>query len=391
MGKDKIKQAQKALDISEQFRDNFESIDATVKEYIETDIYSALRLSEKLTDLDRGKKFTGFANEFDSESSAKRVMSKINKAKRRMLFVKYTKAVIASASAVLAIVFMLRVVEKDRSQVVLNFTPQPVIPMEIIVPTLIDHLGNVSALEEESFNQSEDISFRKIDIDSKKLSYSKAEATNDSTIYNELIMPSKFIYTLALADGSEVIVNAGSKIKYPTQFNDSVRVVELSGEAYFNIEKSDKPFIVKTNGMEIRVYGTRFNINTYNNKTEAVLLSGSIGATVNDEEYMLTPNEMIVYNEDENVELSTVMAEDYIFWINSDFDYRKREMGDVLKDISRWYGIEITTEVDIDKINISLYSSRNRDVLSMLKLIEVSADVKFIREGGNIFRLVKEI
>lgn len=391
MDRNNIKQAQKALHITEQIIDDDNLSNDMIKEYIESDCASAIRLTENLRDLERQEKLLEFTRQFDANKSAKRASVKLRKTKRLKLLRRVTKIAISSAAAIFTIMFLLQIKDNDKSQMVVNFTPQPIIPAEIKVPTLIDNMGNIAELESELLTKNENLSFIKIDIESKKVSYNKENNMADSTTFNELIMPSKFIYTLSLADGTEVVVNAGSKIKYPTQFNDSVRVVELNGEAYFNVAKSDKPFIVKTEGMEIKVYGTRFNVNTYNNKTETVLLSGSIGATIEDEEFMLAPNEMIIYDKDKNIELSTVNAENYIYWINSDFDYRKREMGDVLKDVSRWYGIEINTEVNIDKLNVSLYSSRSRDVLNILKLIEFSADVKFIREGGNTYRLVKEI
>lgn len=395
MNKENIDYTEKAFKISDQImtQNDLKEVgnDEILTDFVSNDYESASSLLEKLSDEERVMKYSDIAKNFNEKESLRKVGEKIRKTKLRRVQIKILKVVSSAIAGVLAISFMLNIIFEDRNQVVHNFQAQPLIPAEIKVPTIIDNLGNVAALEELPI--LEEYADFSVDVESKRLSYEKIALIekNQEEIYNELVMPSKFIYTLVLADGSEVIVNAGSKIKYPTHFNDSVRVVELSGEAFFNVAKSDKPFIVKTDKMEIKVYGTKFNVNTYNNKTEAVLLSGSIGARVGSDEILLEPNEMLVYDNANNITVSEVIGGDFIRWIESDFDYRNRNIIDVLKDISRWYGVEINSKVDLSNTNVTLYSSRSEDILSILELIEMSADVKFLNEGGNLYSLIEDL
>lgn len=388
MNKNEIKQVKEAIDISEQIRSNQDTLETTLQDYMNSDSSSFATLYEKLNNSERINEISANVVEFDAKASLNSVRRKIKRENRKRMMKLFVKVASAAAAGVVTIVFLLSILDRDRNQVVYNYESQPVIPEDIKVPTLIDDLGNLEELEKFA----DVVASSEIQVDTKSNKISYVGINNDVpevvTVYNELVMPSKYIYTLELSDGSEVIVNAGSKIKYPTTFTDSLRIVELSGEAFFNITKSDKPFIVRTKGMDIKVYGTTFNVNTYNDKTEAVLLSGSIGATIGEKEIMMVPNEMLVV-EDSNVTISKVNPKNFVNWMESDFDYRRREMEDVLKDISRWYGIVINTKMDISNITVSLYSSRNKDLLSVLELIELSAEVKFVREGGNIYSLVE--
>ncbi len=120
------------------------------------------------------------------------------------------------------------------------------------------------------------------------LSYNKSDSIDNVknvTEYNTLITPRGGEYTLFLSDGTEVILNSGSKLKYPVVFNHNNREVELEGEAFFRVTKSKKsPFIVKTNDVNVTVYGTVFNVSAYNNENliQTTLIEGSVGVSLND-------------------------------------------------------------------------------------------------------------
>ncbi|MBQ6793663.1 MAG: FecR domain-containing protein, partial [Butyricimonas sp.] len=129
---------------------------------------------------------------------------------------------------------------------------------EIKVPTLI-------TMEREHGVLSQEI----LDLKKAKEGYrvkgsgKKEEAdvdTSEPIRYNRVVIPAGFTYKVRLADGSVVTLNAGSELKFPEEFRDSLREVEFTGEAYFEVEKSDKPFIVKAGDSRVQVYGTRFNL-----------------------------------------------------------------------------------------------------------------------------------
>ena len=117
-------------------------------------------------------------------------------------------------------------------------------------------------------------------------------------VYNRLIIPAGFTYNVTLADGTEVTLNAGSSLKYPEIFVGKQREVELSGEAYFSVAKSDIPFEISVGGSKIRVYGTRFNVKERPQKAiETVLIEGKIGfKSPGHKEVRVVPGELVSYD-----------------------------------------------------------------------------------------------
>ena len=209
---------------------------------------------------------------------------------------------------------------------------------------------------------------------------------------NTIIVPSKCTYTLVLEDGSEVIINANSSLKYPLKFGKCSRSVELKGEAYFNVTKGDIPFIVKNNHLSIKVFGTKFNISSSYGDTfsEAVLISGSIGVAINgtdDKEVMLTPNQMFSYDDRTNTnKVTTVNAFNYIKWIGNTFKYQQTSINDIIGDIERWYGVEITGKIEDQDISMTM--NKHVKIDKLLSIIESVTNVKFTKKGGDKYSMM---
>lgn len=116
-----------------------------------------------------------------------------------------------------------------------------------------------------------------IGLVSQKVYYTNEISSQNKELYSNLYVPIGSECTLLLDDGTKVYVNSTTSIKYPTQFLGDTRIVELEGEAYFDVAKSDKPFIVKFKNNEVRVLGTEFNISTYNpQRIQTTLVEGSV-------------------------------------------------------------------------------------------------------------------
>lgn len=158
----------------------------------------------------------------------------------------------------------------------------------------------------------------------------KHSAVTGAPTINTLVVPKGGEFSLVLADGTKIWLNADSRLKYPTSFSGTNREVELEGEAYFEVQHDDQiPFFVKTSQSTIRVYGTTFNVKAYPDDSfqKTTLETGSIGLFVDDKEFRLTPNEQAILNPSKDVEIVKVNARQQSVWASRTFSLCQRETG----------------------------------------------------------------
>lgn len=211
----------------------------------------------------------------------------------------------------------------------------------------------------------------------------------------KLLVPSGYTFTIELNDGTEVTLNAGSELTYPETFSGDSRKVRLKGEGYFKVKKSDKPFIVAVEQSYIKVYGTEFNIDAMNTHIiKTVLVEGSVGVGFDGAkgEVMLKPNEMAITNTDSrNSVVRGADVEKSLAWMSGYFMYVEDSLEDMLKELSAWYNVKFTFGDESLK-HISMVGSfkRTNTLLELLTMIEETTDVKFIKEGGTQYSIVKD-
>lgn len=151
-----------------------------------------------------------------------------------------------------------------------------------------------------------------------------------------------------LSDGTTILLNSCSKVTYPSEFKDSVRVVTLIGEAYFSVASDvTKPFIVKTKDLSVRVLGTQFNISAYpsDDRTITTLNSGKIQVDIQaekaDSRYILKPNQEIVFNKiDKSVLINTVTGKN-VGWKDGSLVFQDDTFNDIVNSIERRFGVTI--------------------------------------------------
>lgn len=167
------------------------------------------------------------------------------------------------------------------------------------------------------------------------------------TIMNSLETPRGGEFKITLEDGTEVWLNAETKLRYPENFNGNERRVEVIGEAYFKVaHDATKPFYVVSGKQEVRVYGTEFNIHAYPDETDIYtsLVSGSIALrpiTGNGSELMLTPGHQAVFsNADESAKVCTVDTEIVTSWRSGTFVFEGQNLEQIMKALSRWYNFD---------------------------------------------------
>ena len=256
---------------------------------------------------------------------------------------------------------------------------------EIKVPTLIPMETDHDILSLET-----------LDLKDAKVGYIVKESGQSEEIidaekpirYNRVVIPAGFTYKVKLADSSVVTLNAGSELRFPNEFRDSLREVEFSGEAYFEVKKSGKPFVVKAGNTRVRVYGTRFNL-FYCEKlalSEAVLVEGSIGMTANGKETKIIPNQRVFYSmKDSVVRAENVDPADYIGWLGNSFKYNGARLDKIVFDIAQWYGVEIQLAPGLEKQTFSLEFDKSSTVEWVVRALGLIIDKPIKTEGGAYY------
>lgn len=195
--------------------------------------------------------------------------------------------------------------------------------------------------------------------------------------WNRMSTPRGRQFHLTLSDGTRVWLNAASSIRYPTRFQEKTRKVEITGEVYFEVSKqSNNPFIVSMrNGNSVEVLGTSFNLNTYEDETaiRATLLEGSVRvASGQFKPVVLEPGQQAEMGHSKiqvnSADISKVMA-----WKNGVFDFEGAGLDEVMRQLSRWYDVEVVYEKNIvPNIKFGGKMSRNMQFENMLKALELS-------------------
>ncbi|AXT60208.1 FecR family protein [Aquimarina sp. AD10] len=237
--------------------------------------------------------------------------------------------------------------------------------------TLQKDNGNVEILKaDELFKEIENkegttIAFQeknKIVYENKNNDTSKEEIS-----YNTLKIPYGKKFQLVLSDGTIVHLNAGSTLKFPSQFiSGKIREVQLSGEAYFEVARNEKdPFIVSTNGIRTEVLGTKFNVSSYANDSfsEVVLVEGSVGIFKDKNRFdhktdkILAPNQKASLSKSsQNLDISNVNTQHYIAWVDGILLFKNESFETVMKKLERHYDKKIT--INYSKIKSEKFTGR---------------------------------
>lgn len=215
-----------------------------------------------------------------------------------------------------------------------------------------------------------------------------ADAPKDAAnSFNTLSTPTGGQYNIVLADGTKVYLNAVSSVKYPTQFNGNQRLVELEGEAYFEVAKNkSKPFIVKSGNQTIEVLGTHFNVQAYDNEAVAktTLLEGSVAVSHKNQKAILRPGQQANVSDNFNkITVREVDTEAAIAWKNGRFKFDDADLKTVMKQLERWYGIKVEYRGDVSDVRFNGGTFRNKNLSEVLKVLELS-NIKFKVEGKTI-------
>jgi len=213
---------------------------------------------------------------------------------------------------------------------------------------------------------------------------------------------------IVLPDGSKVWLNAGSKITYDNEFGQLNREVKLTGEAYFDVvHNAERPFVIHTKAMDIKVLGTEFNVKSYPEEktTETSLIRGSIEVTLNDkraEKIIMKPNEKLVVSNEEAALDTMLLAKkrkplkhapiislgslNYFSldstvletsWVNNRLIFEDESFGELAIKMTRWYGVDFYFEdEDIKQLRFT-GNFQDESINEALAAMQITADFNF--------------
>ena len=210
----------------------------------------------------------------------------------------------------------------------------------------------------------------------------------------ELYVPVGKQVNLTLADGTNVWLNSGTRLKYPAIFSGKERRVEIDGEGYFKVQKdADCPFRVQTDGGVVEVLGTTFNVEAYSSEHNfrTSLLEGSVKITDNrNGEYLLSPDQMAEMQADGSMKISAISDYDAFRWTEGIISLKNDSFESIMKKFEKYYGV--TIKIECDNFAGVSYSGKfyHSDGLQYaLKVLQRDIDFTYVSEQENHIIYIK--
>jgi ferric-dicitrate binding protein FerR (iron transport regulator) len=342
---------------------------------------------------------------YDSKALWKKINAKLPGKKNKMIPLLDSRAFRYAAAAVLLILISIAtymITNPAHHQPATN-TPQPLAVADVApgvqkaILTLadgktlvLDNVSNGTIARQGNTTILKEDGLLAYNSDNKK--------PQAGVFYNTITTPRAGFYpSLVLSDGSKVWLNALSSIRFPTAFNNKERVVEITGEAYFEIAKNpSRPFRVivapspseKSGAEVVEVLGTHFNINSYREEgaIKTTLLEGAVKITAKGRTSFLKPGQQAVLryaqNDNEIKVIDDADIEETIAWKNGLFVFKKQDFSTIMRQVSRWYDVDIIFKDDVSGHFVANVP-RNVPVSKLLKIFEMTEDVHFDIDNMN--------
>lgn len=220
----------------------------------------------------------------------------------------------------------------------------------------------------------------------------KGSTVATATNINTLQIPNGQKRRLVLSDGSSVWLNAGSSLRYPPTFDDSIRSVELVGEAYFEIARG-KPFVVTIDSLSIAVLGTHFNVKAHKGQgsTIVTLLEGAVLVRTPSISQHLQPMQQLTITSAGIQLQSNIKKEETLGWKENIFQYHRKDIKTIMDEVSRWYNkkviyekVDSVAEFEVDRV------SRDLPLYDVLAILKKTGSVDFNLHGDTIWVLNKD-
>lgn len=222
----------------------------------------------------------------------------------------------------------------------------------------------------------------------EKVEVKKEDAKDEKSAFNQLVVPAGKRSMLTLNDGTKVWVNSGSKLVFPVNFEKEKRELFVEGEIYLDVfHDADRPFIVHTKGMDVKVLGTQFNVSAYTDQPDlqVVLVSGKVEIRKDGKsKQILHPNQLFSYNEEtQNMTVSTVDVLDYIAWKDGYYLFYSKDLGTVFTKLAKYYNVRFTCDEKVRDLVCSGKLDLKNDLQEVLNSLQKAAPAIEIRNTAE--------
>lgn len=251
--------------------------------------------------------------------------------------------------------------------------------------------GAVVAYEAEKEQVQQTVTLQKGDgepvaVNGNRVYTTPSDAQADVIVRNVLSTPQNATAEVTLADGTEVVLNAGSRLVYPQSFAGKTREVQLQGEAYFKVHHDARhPFIVHAGGVSTKVLGTEFNIRSHSRKdTHVTLLQGSVLVSSSAASKRIKPGEDAAFN-GSSLHIDKVDTERFTAWKDGEFYFDNETLLDITKEIGKWYNVSIIFHSP-EKMHTRLFfaAPRNGSISDVVEILNSFNKAKVTCEDGQV-------
>ena len=228
-----------------------------------------------------------------------------------------------------------------------------------------------------------------IHIDSRTLIMADEGEEDREPVYYSMNIPYGGEYNLVLPDGTRIYLNAGTTLRYPDHFAGDAREIFLSGEAYLEVARdTTRPFIVRTDDMDVRVLGTAFNVNAYPEEdyVRTTLVEGKVEACFGKKHVVMEPGMQVAYDKaTRQADYFPVDVRHFISWKDGYYDFRDMTLGELMQIFVRWYDVDVRfANPLLENLRFSGRLRRYEDVSGLFEQLEYTGDVAFDVKGKNI-------
>ncbi len=348
------------------------------KDAANNSLYLKLRNSQNF------KHWLSERKDVDVEKGWSKVRTELKKKSRRIVLEKFSRIaaviIIPLLIAGIAYFYFDKQVDRNKSN---QFQYTQIKPGSSKA-TLILGNGRSMLLDSANIMTVTEVDGTAIEKKKGEISYQKSEElSSQELVYNTINVPVGGEYRLILSDGTKVYLNSMTTLKYPVQFGQGKREVELAGEAYFDVEKdAAKPFVVHTKDTKVQVLGTSFNVNAYENSKNTVttLVEGIVKlshARNGEYEQILKPNEQAVMdNLSGEIELHNVDVTNYTSWKDGKLVFYDMRLDDIMALLTRWYSAEVFyMNPDVKNIRFSGSLDKYDEIGKFIDIIKASQKV----------------
>lgn len=224
-------------------------------------------------------------------------------------------------------------------------------------------------------------------LNNGQLAYQKSDSRNSTILFNTVTTPKGGQYQVVLSDGTKVWLNSASSIHFPNRFSTKMREVQITGEVYFEVaEDAKRPFKVLTNGLTIQVLGTHFNVMAYKDEPtlKVTLLQGAVKVIKENKKIVLSPGQQAQLNQTGRMKkVGGVDLQGVIAWKNNYFWFNDADIQAVMRQLSRWYNVDVVIKGNIPQHFEGLVS-RNVNISKVFKALQATTHLQFKIQNDKV-------